>query len=125
MKKNSWVLMCNLLMVCFSLSCSHLGQGVNIHISESGHYYKMLANFNSDKTTAVDEFMDHKIGRTSHMSFVHSRIDGTIALDDHTIFYIKKYPGYLQIKLDKEENSAEACQRIKSMCEGIKKVIAE
>ena len=40
---------------------------------------------------------------------------------DHTTFYIKKYAGFLEIKLNKEENSDEAYQRIKSMCEGIKK----
>jgi len=125
MKKISWALICNLLLVCFCLSCMHPGHNVSIHISESQHYYKMLANFNSDKTTEVDEFMDRKIGRRSNMSFVHSRIDGKIALDDHTIFYIKKYPGYLQIKLDKGENSAEAYHRIKSMCEGIKKEITK
>ncbi|HEX5151476.1 MAG TPA: hypothetical protein VFW07_08500 [Parafilimonas sp.] len=125
MKKNSWAVICNLLMVCFCLSCSHSHHNVNIHISESEHYYKMQAQFNAGKTAEVDEFMDHKIGRRSHMSFVHSRIDGKIALDDHTIFYIKKYPGYLRIKLDKKENSAQAYQRIKLMCEGIKKVISQ
>ena len=121
MKKNSWALVCNLLLVCFCVSCSHSNHNVNIQISESEQYYKMLAHFNTGRTTDVDEFMDHKIGRRSNMSFVHTRIDGKIALDDHTIFYIKKYPGYLQIKLDKAENSAEAYQRIKLMCEGIKK----
>ena len=85
----------------------------------------MLARFNTGKTNDVDEFMDYKIGNKSNMSFVHSRIDGKLALDDHTTFYIKKYPGYLQIKLDKDENSVEAYERIKSMCEGIKKVIAQ
>ena len=126
MKKNSWALVCNLLMVCLCISCSRSNNGnVDIHISESGHYYKMLAHFNTGKTTDVDEFMDGKIGSKSNMSFVNSRIDGKLALDDHTTFYIKKYPGYLQIKLDKEENSREAYERIKSMCEGIKKVIAQ
>ena len=66
-----------------------------------------------------------KLVSRSNMSFVNSRIDGKLALDDHTTFYIKKYPGYLQIKLDKDENSAEAYERIKSMCEGIKKVISQ
>lgn len=126
MKKNSWALVCNLVMLCFCTSCSQSNNGnVNISISESGHYYKMLAHFNTRKTADVDEFMDDKIGNRSNMSFVNSRIDGKLALDDHTTFYIKKYPGYLQIKLDKEENSAEAYERIKSMCEGIKKVIAK
>ena len=57
------------------------------------------------------------------MSFVNSRIDGTIALDDHTTFYIKKYPGKLEIKLNKDENSDEAYERVKSMCNGIKKLL--
>ena len=59
------------------------------------------------------------------MSFVNSRIDGTIALDDHTIFYIKKYPGFIEIELDKDKNSDVAYRRIKSMCEGIKRVLAK
>jgi len=126
MKKNSWALLCNLVMLCFCISCHQSNNGnVNINISESEHYYKMLAHFSREKTTDVDEFMDYKIGNTSNMSFVNSRIDGKLALDDHTTFYIKKYPGYLQIKLDKDENSAKAYERIKSMCEGIKKVISK
>ena len=59
------------------------------------------------------------------MSFVNSRIDGTIALDDHTTFYIKKYPGKLEIKLNKDENSDEAYERVKSMCNGIKKLLVK
>src|SRR4029453_2840262 len=125
MKKNSWAPVCNLLIVCFCLSCTHSNNPVHIQISESEHYYKLLAHFNKGKTLDVDAFMDYKIGRRRNMSFVHARIDGKIALDDHTIFYIRKYPGYLQIKLDKEENSVEAYQRIKSMCEDIKEVIAQ
>ena len=126
MKKNSFVLMCNLLLVCFCLSCTQSNNdNVNINISESEHYYKMLAHFSTGKTRDVDVFMDHKIGKRSNMSFANSRIDGKLALDDHTTFYIKKYPGYLQIKLDKEENSAEAYQRIKSMCEGLKNEISK
>ena len=85
----------------------------------------MLAHFSTGKTNDVDEFMDDKIGNRSNMSFVNSRIDGKLTLDDHTTFYIKKDPGYLQIKLDKDENSAEAYERVKSMCEGIKKVISK
>ena len=124
MKKNSFALMCNLLLVWFCLSCTQSNNGnVNISISESEDYYKMLAHFSTGKTGDVDKFMDHKIGRRSNMSFANSRIDGKLSLDDHITFYIKKYPGYLQIKLDKEENSDASYQRVKSMCEGIKKVI--
>ena len=67
--------------------------------------------------------MDSRIGRNSNMSFVNSQIDGKLALDDRTTFYIKKYPGFLKIKLDKNENSEEAYRRMKAMCEGIKKIL--
>jgi len=67
--------------------------------------------------------MDERIGDRSKFSFVSTRIDGQIALDDRTTFYIKKYPGFLEIKLDKEENSYQSYQRIRTMCEEIKTVI--
>jgi 6-phosphogluconolactonase/glucosamine-6-phosphate isomerase/deaminase len=125
MKRTPFVTLCSLFMLCFSLSCARLNGNTSISISESRHYYKMLAHFSKSQTTNVDEYMDSRIGRTSNMSFVNSRIDGKLALDDHTTFYIRKYPGYVEIKLDKDENSDEAYHRIKAMCEGIKKVISE
>ena len=49
-------------------------------------------------------------------------VEETILADD---IYIKKYPGRIEIKLDKDENSYEAYHRIKSMCEGMKKVLTK
>jgi hypothetical protein len=85
----------------------------------------MKAYFNRNKTRTVENYMDKKIGDRSNMSFRNTRIDGQIALDDHTTFYIKKYPGFLEIKFDKEENSVESYQRVRTMCEGIKGVVTE
>ncbi len=105
------------------ISCMHNDGNINISYSESGHYYSMKAHFSKSKTRDVEEYMDDRIGSGSNMSFVNTRIDGRLALDDHTTFYIKKYPGLVEIKLDKNENSYEAYQKIKSMCEGIKQVV--
>ena len=69
--------------------------------------------------------MDDRIGSGSNMSFVNTRIDGQLALDDHTTFYIKKHAGFLEIKLDKDKNSYTSYKKIKSMCEGIKEVLAK
>jgi len=111
-------------LVCITLiSCMHRDHDINITYSEYSHYYSMNAYFPKNKTRDVDEYMDDRIGRRSKMSFVNSRIDGTIALDDHTKFYIKKSPGVLEIKLDKDENSDEAYHEIKLMCQGIKKIL--
>lgn len=126
MKKNSWAPVRNLLLLSFCLSCSQPdSHNIKIKVSESEHYYKMLVHFNTGKTKDVEVFMDNKIGNRNNVSFTNTKIDGKITLDDHTTFYIKKYPGYLQLKLDKEENSVEAYQRIKSMCEGIKKIVSQ
>ena len=83
----------------------------------------MKAKFNESKTRNVEEYLDRRIGNKTNMSFVNTRIDGTIALNDESSFYIRKSPGQLTIKLDKDANSEEAYERIKAMCEGIKSVI--
>jgi hypothetical protein len=83
----------------------------------------MKAYFDRRKTIEVENYMNEKIGDRSHMSFTNTRIDGQISLDDHTIFYIKKYPGFLEIKLDKDQNNFDSYQRVKAMCEGIKEVV--
>ena len=104
-------------------SCMHNDHDTSISYKDADGYYYMKAHFNRSKTRDVEEFMDDRIGKRSKMSFVNSQIDGTLALDDRTTFYIKKYPGILEIKLDKDENSGSSYRQIKSMCEGIKKVL--
>ncbi|SRR6266496_1317485 len=109
-----------------AFSCRYFDNGnTNLSYSESGHYYSMKAHFSKIKTRDVEEYMNDRIGTRSSMSFLNTRIDGQLALDDHTTFYIKKYAGFLEIKLNKDENSDEAYQRIKSMCEGIKNIIVK
>ena len=105
-------------------SCMHNHNGnIDLTFNESDHYYSMSADFSKSKTRAIDEYMDSRVGRRSNMSFVNSRIDSKLALDDHTTFYIKKYPGHVEIKLNKDENSPESYHQIKVMCEGIKRVL--
>ena len=111
--------------VCFTLiSCRHHAN-TSISLRESDHYFSMKAYFSENRTRDVEEYMDDKIGERSNMSFVNTRIDGQLSLDDRTQFYMKKSPGHVEIKLDKNENSNKSYQRIKSMCEGIKEVIAK
>jgi len=107
------------------LSCKHNDHNVSLSVSESDHYYSMNAHFSKSKTRDVEQYMDSKLGRQSNMSFANSQIDGTIALDDQTTFYIKKAPGVVKIKLDKDENSDEALAKVRSMCEGMKTVLAK
>ena len=116
------------LVALFALACitfisCHPHGDISISYNDAGRYYQMNAYFNKSQMRDVEEYMDRRIGRRSNMSFVNSRIDGTMGLDDHTTFYIVKYPGHLKIKLDKDENTDEAYGRIRDMCEGMKEVL--
>jgi hypothetical protein len=73
----------------------------------------MNAHFSKSKTRDVEEYMDLRIGGRRNTSLVNLRIDGNLALNDYTTFYIKKYPGRIEIKPDKDENSYEGYYRIK------------
>lgn len=124
MKKISLVILCNLFVLCFSLSCKQDNHhNVSIHISDSEQYYKIYAYYNEDKTRGVEKYMNDKIGTRNNMSFINTKINGQLALDDHTTFYIKKYPGYLQIKFEKEKNSGASYKEIKDLDEGLKRVM--
>jgi len=108
------------------ISCRHFeSNNTSISYSETDHYFSMRSYFGKAKTRNVEEYMDDRIGSGSNMSFVNTRIDGQLALDDHTTFYIKKHAGFLEIKLDKDKNSYASYEKIKSMCEGIKEVLAK
>jgi hypothetical protein len=113
------------LMFAGLASCRWYDNGnTDISYSEGSHYYSMKAHFNKDKTRKVESYMDETIG-DRNMSFINTRVTGQLALDDHTIFYIKKYPGFLEIKLDKRENSYQSYKKIRVMCRGIKEVISK
>lgn len=114
-----------MLMIWLSTSCFYDDHNINISISESKNIYKMSAHFAKSKTRAVHEFMDKKLGYPNNVSFVNSEIDATLTLQDQTVFYVRSYPGELEIKLDKEKNSYEAYHRVKEMCEGIKEVVKQ
>ncbi|HEY2720971.1 MAG TPA: hypothetical protein VGI82_04570 [Chitinophagaceae bacterium] len=119
--KKSFFLSC---MIFLTLgSCRQFDNHIDIAYNDSDHFFSMKAHFPRDKTRRVEECMDNYIRGESNSSFVNTRIDGHLSLNDHTQFYIRKYPGFLQIKLDKTENSYDSYAKIKSMCEKLKNII--
>ena len=103
MKKLS-ILLFVLLPVITITSCGFPDGSISIKHSQYDHYYEMTAKFNPEKTTKVDKYLDEELS-SSNMSFVNIEMDGEITLDNKATFYIKKLPGYLNIKFDKEKNS--------------------
>jgi hypothetical protein len=111
-----------LLLAVILISCRFPGKSVSIKYSQYSHYYEMTASFNPGKTGEVDRYLDKEL-TGGKRTFVNTRIDGEITLDNKTTFYIKKSPGYLHIKFDKIKNNEEAFLKIKSSLEGINDVV--
>ena len=111
------------LSLCIAIiSCGFPGGSINIKHSEYSHYYEMTAEFNPDRTGAVERWLNKELA-TGDMSFANTEIDGDITLDNNSTFYMKKSPGFLNIKLDKEKNSDETYRKVRSVCEGINDVV--
>jgi len=121
MKKPA-IFFCALSLCIAPISCGFPGGSISIKHSEYDHYYEMTAKFNPDRTAAVERWLDKELA-SADVSFTNTQIDGDITLDDKSVFYIKKSPGFLNIKLDKEKNSDAVYQKIRSVCEGIQDVV--
>lgn len=121
MKKS--VIFCFVLSLCIGLiSCGFPGGSISIKHSEFSHYYEMTAKFNPDRTVAVERWLDKELP-SGDMSFANTEIDGNITLDNNSTFYMKKSPGFLHIKLDKEKNSEAIYRKVRAVCEGINDVV--
>lgn len=82
MKRTSFVTICNLLLLYFSVSCTQLNQNnINVTVSESEQYYEVLANYNSNNSKHVDKYLNKHLGKANNMSFSNTRIDGHIAME--------------------------------------------
>ena len=103
------------------ISCSFPDGSISIKHSQYDHYYELTAKFNPDKTDKLDRYLEKEL--TSSMYFVNREIEVDLTLVDKTTFHIKKYPGYLNIKFDKEKNSEEAFTKLKGVLEGINEVV--
>jgi hypothetical protein len=120
--KKLFLMLCILVIGTTVITCGFPGGSISIKHSEYSHYYEMTAKFNPDKTAAVERWLDKELAG-GDLSFANTQIDGNITLDNQATFYIKKAPGFLHIKLDKEKNSAAVYHEIRYVCEGINNVV--
>jgi hypothetical protein len=113
---------CLLFLFLISSGCRH-HHSINITIVESEEIYRVKAQFDERKTTVVDRYLNRQLGTRNNMSFINTRIDGDLMLDDRTTFYIRKRPGTLEIKFDKQKNSMNSYYEIKAMGDGLKSLL--
>ena len=116
------ILFCVLFAGTTIISCRFPDGSINIKHSQYDHYYEMSANFDPAKTDAVDRYLDKELA-TGNITFINTEMDAEITLNDKSTFHVKKSPGYLHIKFDKEKNSEEAFTKIKSVLDKIGDVV--
>lgn len=92
-------------------------------ISENETTYKLELSFNKNKVMDVYRYINSSIKPSSLFTSEDDRLDISTSLRDGTTFRIKAYRGELSITFDKRSNSPEAYNRIKELCEGVKKIV--
>ena len=124
MKNKSTTVALAMLLACL-LSCSGPGHDTSISIKDSENLYKLTAYFPEDRTAKVKRYINSCISEGEFFTPGNDPVDITADLKDNTRFHIKSRNGKLLIEIKKSENTEASLERIKKMCEGIKKVLTE
>ena len=123
--KKSIFLLFGLFSIILASCYRNDGKDISIKYTDSEDSYSMNALFGRSRTRAAELYMNKKIGQENNISFLNTQSDAVFTLDDGSKFYLKKSPGFIEIKLNKKENSFRAYHTIKSMCEGMKNVLVK
>jgi hypothetical protein len=91
--------------------------GVSIRISDNDHRYEFSARYPSDLTAKLRQYVGSRL-RTDFFSSEH--INEDVTLDDDTRIVVWNTPGRLVIRLVKEENSPQACARLRELSAALK-----
>lgn len=111
-----------LSLLALTLSCNRGGDdNLRIKVVDSDDTFEYSATFDPGRSPAVERFINSRIAPTHITS--NGDMGVTTVLDDKTIFDYEASPGKLLITLDKDRNSKTGYYRIKSMCEGLSRVI--
>jgi hypothetical protein len=97
--------------------------GISISISETKKTYKLSAHYHEGKADQVTQYI--ACLKTKPAINNPEDLDTDIILQDSTQLYIKTSRGNILLKIDKRKNSPAAVERVKNMCQDIKKILAQ
>ncbi len=125
MKKNTVSIVLGLVILSMMSSCFHLHHDISISVSDDEDEYEMEADYRKNQSHAVQVYLNNHLLNNSGVSIHNGFVDDEITLDDKTTFYINTNPGELSIRINKNENSEESCERVKQICEELKQILAD
>ena len=125
MKKNAVSIVLVLMILSMMSSCFHLHHDISISVSDDEDEYEMEADYRKNQSHAVQVYLNNHLLNNRGVSIHNGFVDDEITLDDKTTFYINTNPGELSIRINKNENSEESCERVKQICEELKQILAD
>src|ERR1700709_2793947 len=88
-----------LICVCFiGPKYEILNDKTFVKITETENTYELKAGFDPAKSKDVRAYMDKSITGFRDFSFKNAQLDATVTLDSKITFYVKSYPGELELK---------------------------
>ena len=126
MKKNAVSIVLGLMILSMMSSCFHLHHhDISISVSDDEDEYEMEADYRKNQSHAVQVYLNNHLLNNSSVSIRNGYVDDEITLDDKTTFYINTNPSELSIRINKNKNSEESCERVKQICEELKQILAD
>ena len=125
MKKYTVSLAIGLMIIAGLSSCFHHRHNISISVSDDEDEYEMEADYRRNQSHAVQVYLNNHLLNKSNVSIHSGFVDDEVTLDDKTTFYINTNPGELNIRINKNENSEESCERVKQACEELKQILAD
>lgn len=109
-------------------SCFHHRHDVSITVSDDedspdSYRDEMEADYRGNRSRDVQVYLNDHLLSNSNVSIRNGFVDDEITLDDKTTFYINTNPGELNIRINKNENSEESCERIRIVCEELEEIL--
>ena len=125
MKKYTVSLALGLMMIAGMSSCFHHHNDLSISVSDDEDEYEMEADYRRNQSRDVQVYLNNHLLKNSNVSIHNGYVDDEVTLDDKTTFYINTNPGELNIRINKNENSEESCERVRQVCEELKQILAD
>ena len=111
------------LLAVMASGC-RLGDGTNqsIAVRSTDEAYNFKAVFPERKSKRVAEYIEDAL-KDERIFDKGYKKDAEILLGDGRRFYIKSYPGFIEIDFKKDKNSFTSYQKLKDLCMGIKETL--
>ena len=94
----------------------------SITVRKTDTTYRFKASYPKRKTTEVLNYVERTL-KQEQLFGTDGIKDSDVILGDSIKFHLQSEPGFIAIDFKKTDNSFESCQKMESMCIGIKKIL--